>query len=242
MKEKRMEDMIHEALESGGRITQDKGHEQKLIVALMSSKCSIKNVCLFHTDLVVARMKIKFSKDLGATQFIQEVINDKNGKFVFNGEFVEGMEVRTHAPRTLFLKDYDHRRILGARIRVYNTYIENFLNNFLNFSFLGKWVMIGMDIGRKDSLDKGNGMIMNTTGRRESMGSGKNHFMFREDGLEVLQHKGCLSCLYGMELGNKARMTFFEHIFHAMGTNDLWGTGGDALELILLDLLVKLHG
>jgi hypothetical protein len=30
--------MIHEALESGGRITKDKWHDQKLIVALMSSK------------------------------------------------------------------------------------------------------------------------------------------------------------------------------------------------------------
>jgi hypothetical protein len=90
MTEKRMEDMIHEALESGGSITQTKGHDQKLIVALMSSKGSLRNVCLFHTDLVVARTKIKFSKELGATQFIQEVINDRNGKFVFNGEFVEG--------------------------------------------------------------------------------------------------------------------------------------------------------
>jgi hypothetical protein len=27
-------------------------------------------------------------------------------------------------------------------------------------------MMIGMDIGRNDSGDKGNGMIMNTTGRR----------------------------------------------------------------------------
>jgi hypothetical protein len=45
-----------------------------------------------------------------------------------------------------------------------------------------------------------------------------------------------------MELGNNARMTFFEKLFHAMGTNDLWGNGGDALELILLALLVELHG
>jgi len=42
-----------------------------------------------------------------------------------------------------------------------------------------------MDIGRKDSGYKGNGMIMNTVGRRESMGSGKYHFMFRKEGLEV---------------------------------------------------------
>jgi hypothetical protein len=62
--------MIHEALESGGSITQAKGHDQKLIVALMSSKGSLTNVYLFHTDLVVARTKIKFSKELGATQFI----------------------------------------------------------------------------------------------------------------------------------------------------------------------------
>jgi hypothetical protein len=95
------------------------------------------------------------------------------------------------------------------RTRVDNTCVEKFLNNFLNFIFLGKGVMIGMDIGRKASWDKGNGMIMNTTGRRESMGSGKNHLMFREDGLEVLRHRGCLNGLYGMELGNNARMTFF---------------------------------
>jgi hypothetical protein len=84
-------------------------------------------------------------------------------------------------------------------------------------------------------------MIMNTTGRRESLGTGKNHLIFREDGLEVLRHRGHLSFLYGMELGNNSRITFLDHIFHVMGTNDLRGTGGDALELILLALLVKLH-
>jgi hypothetical protein len=123
-----------------------------------------------------------------------------------------------------------------------NTCVEQFLNNFLNFIFLGKGMTIGTYIGRKASWDKGNGMIMNTMGRRESLGSGKNHLMFREDGLEVLRHRGCLSGLYGMELGNNARMTFFEQLFHAMGTDDLRGTDDDALELILLALLVELHG
>jgi hypothetical protein len=65
---------------------------------------------------------------------------------------------------------------------------------------LGKGLTIGTDIGRKDSWDKGNGMIMNTMGRRESLKSGKNHSMFREDGLEVLRHRGCLNYLYDMEL------------------------------------------
>jgi len=113
--------MIHEALESGGSITQAKGHDQKLIVSLMSYKGSLRNVCLLHTDLVVSQMKIKFSKEPGAAQFIQEVINDRNGKFVFNREFVEGAEVRTHAPITFFLKDHDHKRRVGDRTREDNT-------------------------------------------------------------------------------------------------------------------------
>jgi hypothetical protein len=33
--------------------------------------------------------KIKFGEELGTTQFIQEVINDRNGKNVFDGEFIE---------------------------------------------------------------------------------------------------------------------------------------------------------
>ena len=187
----------------------------------MSSKGSLWNVYLFHTDLVVARMKIKFSKELGTTQFIQEVINDRNGKFVFNGKFVEGTKVRTHLPRTFFLQDHDHMRRVGARTRADNTCIKDFLDHFLNLFFLEKGVMIQMNIGRKDSEYKGNGMIMNTVGRRESLGSGKYHFMSRKEGLEVLGYWGCLCGLYGMELGNETGMKFFEKLFHAMGTDDL---------------------
>jgi hypothetical protein len=103
MMEKTLKDMIHEPLKGGGSITQAKWHDQKLIVALMSSKGSLMNVFLFHMDLVVARTNIKFSKELGTTQFIQEVINDRNEKFVFNGEFVEDAQVMKHVPRTLFI-------------------------------------------------------------------------------------------------------------------------------------------
>ena len=48
------EDMIHEALEGGGGITQAKGYDQKLIVALMSVKGRLGNVNLLHTYLVIA--------------------------------------------------------------------------------------------------------------------------------------------------------------------------------------------
>jgi hypothetical protein len=143
----------------------------------MSSKGSLGNVFFFHTYLVVARTKIQFSEELGTTQFIQEVVNDRNGEFVFDGKFFEGTEVRTHSPRTFFLQDHDHMRQVGARTRADNAFIKEFLDHFLNFIFLGKGVMIQTDIGRKSFGYKGNGMIMNTTRRREALGSGKDQLM-----------------------------------------------------------------
>jgi hypothetical protein len=47
--------MIHETLEGGGGITQAKGHDQELIVTLMSLKGSLGDVKILHTYLVVSR-------------------------------------------------------------------------------------------------------------------------------------------------------------------------------------------
>jgi hypothetical protein len=66
--------------------------------------------------------------------------------------------------------------------------------------------------------------------------------VFGEDRLEVRMHRGCLNFLNGMELGNSSLVTFFEELFHSMGTDDLKGAYCDALELIPLSLLLELHG
>jgi len=75
-----------------------------------------------------------------------------------------------------------------------------------------------------------------------STGSGKNNLVLGEDRLEFMMHRGCLNYLNGMELGNDARMTFFEDLFHSMGTDDLRGDYCDDLEMILLFLVLKSHG
>jgi hypothetical protein len=151
MMKERVKDMIHEILESGGSFTQAKGHDQELIVTLMSSKGSLGNVFLFHMYLVVARMEIRFSKVTNTTQLIQEVINERNGEFVFDGEFVEGTKVEAHVPTTLFLEYHDHGRGIGDGTRMDNTYFKQFLNNFLNFILLGKRMTIREKIGREDT-------------------------------------------------------------------------------------------
>ena len=73
--------MIHETLKSGGGITETKGHDQELIAALMSVKCSIGNAFLFHMYMVISRTKVNFGKVLSPTEFIQKVIYYRNKKF-----------------------------------------------------------------------------------------------------------------------------------------------------------------
>jgi len=38
-------------------------------------------------------MDIRFGKVLSITQFIQEVINDRNGEFIFYCDFVDGAKI-----------------------------------------------------------------------------------------------------------------------------------------------------
>jgi hypothetical protein len=197
-----MEDMIHEDLEGGGGITRAKGNDQKLIVTLVSTKQSLGYVSFLHTYLVVSRTQIKFSEVLSTTQLIQEIINDRNGKLFFDGELIEGMKVGTHALSTFFLKYHEHRGRIRVGIGVDNTRLEQFLHYFLNFILLGKGVMIRENIGRKNSRNKGNGMIMNTMRRRKSLRGGKNSLMFGKESLEVRMHRGCLNGLNRMELSN----------------------------------------
>jgi hypothetical protein len=85
-------------------------------------------------------------------------------------------------------------------------------------------------------------MIMNTMGKGKALGSGKNSLVFGEYRLEVRMHKWGLNSLNGMELGNNSLMTFFEEIFHLIGTDHLRVACCDAFELIWLAILLKLHG
>jgi hypothetical protein len=53
-------------------------------------------------------------------------------------------------------------------------------------------------------------MVMVSMGGGEALGSLENSGMVGKDSLKVELYQGCLNCLNGMELGNDARMTFFE--------------------------------
>jgi hypothetical protein len=56
----------------------------------------LRDVYLFHPNLVVAGMKVKFSEKISTMNFIEEIINYWNRKFVLDGHLIEGLEIGKH--------------------------------------------------------------------------------------------------------------------------------------------------
>ena len=73
---------IHEALKVRRSITKYKENYQKLIMDFMCVKLIFWNIYLFHSNLMVSEMKVKFSETLGTMEFILKIINDWDRKFI----------------------------------------------------------------------------------------------------------------------------------------------------------------
>jgi hypothetical protein len=55
------------------------------------------------------------------TLFIQRVINDMNGEFIFDGDFFEGLKIKAHVPCDLFFEYHDDMRRIRVGTRMDNT-------------------------------------------------------------------------------------------------------------------------
>ena len=67
--------------------------------------------------------------------------------------------------------------------------------------------MIRLNIGMNTFWDERDGMIMESMGRGEFFGDGKNNLVAREDRLEVGMHRRCLNNMNGVKLGCNSQMT-----------------------------------
>jgi hypothetical protein len=52
------QEFIHETFEGGWGIEKAKRHDQEFIMAFMSSKHYLRNICLLHSDMVIAKAKV----------------------------------------------------------------------------------------------------------------------------------------------------------------------------------------
>ena len=74
----------------------------------MSEKINFRNINFLHTNLVTAKMEIKFGKKLSTFKFIQKIMNEWNGKFILDNYLVERVKVKTRIPSALFFQYHDN--------------------------------------------------------------------------------------------------------------------------------------
>jgi len=63
----------------------------------MCAKRCLRNVHLLHLDLVV-----QFSEELSTMKLIQEIINNRDGEFVFDDQLIKITEDKIHLPLHFF--------------------------------------------------------------------------------------------------------------------------------------------
>ena len=105
MTDEGFENVVHQGLKSCQCVGQSKWHDQKLEVSLMSAEWGLFNVVRVHANLMIAAVQIELGEEVCTPELIEEFIDDRNGKLVFNRVLVQGAAINTKAPCTIVLLD-----------------------------------------------------------------------------------------------------------------------------------------
>ena len=89
---------IHQGLECGRSISETKGHDQKLILAIMCAESCFRDIILMNPNLMIPRAKIQLGEKLSTMKLIKKLINNRNWKLILDGEVIKCSEVNAEAP------------------------------------------------------------------------------------------------------------------------------------------------
>jgi len=95
-------DRIHDGLEDGGGIAQAERYDQILVVAIVYSKSSFRNVRRINPYLVISFPEIQLGKISGTMQLVQHIFYYRNRKAVFDSHCVECTIINTESPNAIF--------------------------------------------------------------------------------------------------------------------------------------------
>jgi hypothetical protein len=100
-----MEEVVHEALEGGGGISEAEGHHQVFELAISGFEGGLGDVIRVDADLVVAGFEVDFAEIFGMGQPVEEFIDIGKGVAVLDCLFIEGTVVDAGPKATVLLLD-----------------------------------------------------------------------------------------------------------------------------------------
>jgi hypothetical protein len=119
-------------LEGSWRVGQPERHDEIFEMTTESAKCYLVNVLGPRPNLMVPRPKIQLGEDVCTMKFIKKVLNDRNGKLIFDSLRIEFAEINTEALGAIFLVDKYNWRCISTL-----TSSDEFLGQKLLYLFLG---------------------------------------------------------------------------------------------------------
>jgi hypothetical protein len=100
-----LEDVIHDGLKSGWRVSQSKGHNEELEVPVMSAERCLRHIIRVHTHLMVPAAEIDLGEEARPLELIQEFIDHRNWKLVLHRLVIQLPEVDTKTLSLIVLLD-----------------------------------------------------------------------------------------------------------------------------------------
>jgi hypothetical protein len=81
-------------------------------------------------DLVIPGTEINLGKDFGIMELVNEVIDERNGKAVLDGDFVEGSIINAHPEFSSLLLDKNDRGSIRGETGFDRAILEEFVQFF----------------------------------------------------------------------------------------------------------------
>ena len=111
--QKGFQDVLNQSLESGWGIGESKGHDLELIVTIAGTECSLLNVILVDSNLVVSPSKVNLGENGCSLKSVNQVINEGNRKSVLLGDLVKCTVVNAHLKFSILLLDKNDQSTIG---------------------------------------------------------------------------------------------------------------------------------
>ena len=107
------EGVVHEMLEGGGGVGEAEEHYGGFEEPLVGDEGGFPLVSVLDSHIVVSPPDIEFGEDLGVSQFVYEVGDERKGIGVSDGVFVDVAVVLARAKSSVLLFDEEEGRCLG---------------------------------------------------------------------------------------------------------------------------------
>ena len=147
--------VVHESLESGGRVSEAKEHNGWFEEAFMSDEGGFPLVSVFDADVIVAPSNVEFGEDFGIPEFIDEVGDQGKGVSITNGMLVEVPVILAGAKSSVFLLYEEEGGGLGGVGRADFSGVKIFIEKF----FGGKAFVGGEGVEFSNFRGKGVGEV-----------------------------------------------------------------------------------